>query len=75
MGEGLAEANPVIGTNKAAGEIKARDRVLTDNELATVWNGLPENDYGRIVHLLILTGCRRDEIGSLRWSEINRKPD
>jgi integrase len=73
MGEGLAEANPVIGTNKAAGEIKARDRVLTDKELATVWNGLPENDYGRIVRLLILTGCRRDEIGSLRWSEIGKE--
>jgi integrase len=73
MGEGLAEANPVIGTNKAAGESKARDRVLTDKELATVWNGLPENDYGRIVRLLILTGCRRDEIGSLRWSENNKE--
>ena len=73
MGEGLAEANPVIGTNKSAGESKARDRVLTDKELATVWNGLPENDYGRIIRLLILTGCRRDEIASLRWSEINEE--
>jgi integrase len=73
MGEGLAEANPVIGTNKAAGAINARDRVLTDKELATVWNGVLENDYGRIVRLLILTGCRRDEIGSLRWSEINKE--
>jgi integrase len=73
MGEGLAEANPVIGTNKAAGEIKARDRVLTDKELATVWNGLPENGYGHIIRLLILTGCRRDEIGGLRWSEINEE--
>ena len=73
MGEGLADANPVIGTNKAAGESKARDRVLTDKELATLWNGVPENDYGRIVRLLILTACRRDEIGSLRWSEIDKE--
>jgi len=73
MGEGLAETNPVIGTNKAAGDSKARERVLTDKELAPVWNGLPENDYGRIVRLLILTACRRDEIGSLRWSEINKE--
>jgi integrase len=73
MGEGLAQANPVIGTNKAAGESKARDRVLTDEELATVWIGAPENDYGRIVRLLILTACRRDEIGSLRWSEIDKE--
>jgi integrase len=36
-----------------------------------VWLAAPENDYGNIVKLLLLTGCRRDEIGSLRWSEIN----
>jgi integrase len=29
------------------------------------------NNYGRIVRLLILTGCRRDEIGALQWSEID----
>ena len=34
---------------------------------------MPDNDYGRIVRLLILTGCRRDEIGSLRWSEIDNE--
>jgi integrase len=73
LGEGLAQANPVIGTNKAAGESKARDRVLTDPELVTVWIGAPDNDYGRIVRLLILTACRRDEIGSLRWSEIDKQ--
>jgi integrase len=33
----------------------------------------PDNDYGRIIQLLMLTGCRRDEIGSLQWSEINLK--
>jgi integrase len=73
MGEGLAQGNPVIGTNKAAGESKARERVLTDDELATIWLGVPDNDYGRIIRLLILMGCRRDEIGSLRWSEIDTK--
>src|SRR5262249_46713257 len=73
MGEGLAQANPVIGTNKAASDNKPRDRVLTDKELATLWNGLTDNDYGRIVRLLILTACRRGEIGSLRWSEINNE--
>jgi integrase len=33
----------------------------------------PENDYGRIIRLLLLTGCRRDEIGGLRWSEVDLK--
>jgi integrase len=44
---------------------------LSDPELAKLWNALPNNDYGTIVRLLILTGCRREEIGALRWSEIN----
>jgi integrase len=72
IGEGLCEANPVIGTNKAAEE-KPRERVLDDAELAAVWKATPDNDYGRIVRLLMLTGQRRDEIGKLCWSEIDRK--
>jgi integrase len=70
IGEGKAETNPVIGTNKASNN-PPRNRVLSDAELATIWNGLPSNDYGAIVRLLILTGCRREEIGALRWSEVD----
>jgi integrase len=70
MREGLAEGNPIIGTNLAATK-GARDRVLTDDELRSIWNALPENDYGNIVRLLALTGQRRDEIGSLRWREVD----
>jgi integrase len=68
--QGLCEVNPVIGTNKAA-ELKSRERVLSDQELKAIWNALPDSDYGRIVRLLILTGQRREEIGGLRWSEVN----
>jgi integrase len=68
--EGLLEANPAAYTNKAV-EGGARDRVLGDAELADIWKALPENHYGAIIKLLTLTGSRRDEIGSLRWSEID----
>ena len=64
IGEGLCESNPVIGTNKAD-EGAPRDRVLTDAELAAIWKAAPDSDYGRIVRLLMLTGQRRDEIGSV----------
>src|SRR5262249_57088753 len=30
-----------------------------------------DDDHGRIVKLLALTGCRREEIGGMRWSEID----
>ena len=45
--------------------------VLQDSELAAIWNALGDDDYGAICRLLILTGARRDEIGSLRRGEIN----
>jgi len=71
MGEGLADANPVIGTNKAAGDAGGRERVLTDAELVAVWNAAPDSAFGRIVKLLALTGQRCSEIGDLSRSEID----
>jgi integrase len=71
IGEGLCETNPVMGTNKHFDGERSRDRVLTDRELAVIWKALPDSDYGAIVRLLILTGQRREEIGALRWSEVD----
>lgn len=68
IGEGLTHANPVVGTNRPV-EPKARDRVLDDAELALVWRCAGEGDFGRIVRLLALTACRRDEIASMDRSE------
>jgi len=70
IGEGIADTNPVIGTNRQGG-YKPRDRVLTDAELVKIWQAAPDSDFGRIVKLLMLTGQRRDEIGGLGWSEID----
>jgi integrase len=49
----------------------ARERVLTDQELAQVWRACGDNDFGRIVKLLLLTGQRKAEIGELRWTEVD----
>jgi integrase len=73
MGEGLLGAspvNPVVSTNRPMDSIP-RDRVLSDPELAAIWNACDDDDYGKIVRLLILSGCRREEVGGLRWSEVN----
>ena len=72
MREGLCESNPVIGTNDPEAGIKPRERVLEDRELRAIWHACRDDDFGRIIRLLILTGCRREEIGGLRWSEVNR---
>lgn len=69
IGEGLCDDNPVIGTNKQE-ENGPRERSLSDAELAMVWKAAEgAGEYGRIVQLILLTGCRRTEIGDLRWSE------
>jgi integrase len=71
MREGLIEANPVAATNKQP-ENGARERVLSDAELAKIWKAADEagGDYGAIVQLLMLTAARRDEIGGLERTEI-----
>jgi integrase len=67
--EGLLDTNPVVGTGKA-NEGPSRDRVLMQTELAEVWRAAT-GTFGDIIHLLLLTGQRRNEIGFLRWSEID----
>ena len=68
--EGLLDANPVTGTARAD-ERGSRERVLTQAELAELWAALPQGDFGDIVCLLLLTGQRREEIGGLKWSELD----
>jgi integrase len=71
MREGLCDANPVVATNDPDAGIMPRDRVLSDRELAAVWKACQDDDFGRIVRLLALTGCRREEIGALQWDEVD----
>jgi integrase len=65
------KANPALGIRGRAGTT-GRKRVLSEAELAQVWRACGEDDHGRIVRLLILTGQRRSEIADLEWAEINR---
>jgi integrase len=69
IGEGLCD-HPVFGTNKRA-ENDPRERSLSDAEAAAVWLAAPNNDYGRLLKLILLTGCRRAEVGNLKWSEVD----
>ena len=70
MKEGLCENNPVIATNNPGAGHQPRDRVLSNDELRLVWRACQDDDFGRITRLLVLTGCRREEIGGLLWSEV-----
>jgi integrase len=68
--QGLVDDNVMLAIKRPAAG-KKRERVLTDDELRALWRALGDDDYGAIVRLLVYTGCRRDEIGSLPWSEVD----
>ncbi|MET4296198.1 integrase [Bradyrhizobium sp. LB8.2] len=69
--EGLdIPGNPVLGTNRPE-QPKSRNRVLSDAELAAIWQACRDDDYGRIVRLLLLTAQRRDEVGGMQWPELD----
>ena len=70
MRDGMIEANPMPYTNKPEPR-PARDRLIGDGELRTLWTALGDDDYSDIVRLMIYTAARRDEIGGLRWDEVD----
>jgi integrase len=72
VAEGLVDLNPVAGTAKAT-ENGSRERVLSADEIRRLSQALPEINpsFADIVRLLLLTGCRRAEIGSLQWAEVD----
>jgi integrase len=49
----------------------ARDRVLSESELAAIWRNCGDDNLGRVLKLLILTGQRENEIALLRWDEVH----
>lgn len=73
MERGTIDANPIKTMAKPKAP-EARDRVLTDDELAAVWTGAGKltGPYGAFYRLLILTGQRRDEVAGMKWPELDR---
>jgi integrase len=72
--QGLIDVNPVLNTVDPADHVKPRERVLSMEELAAIWRATDgPSAYDTIVRLLIVTACRRQEIGSLRHCELDRK--
>jgi integrase len=51
----------------------ARERTLSDQELARVWQGADALGFpfGPITQLLILTGQRRGEVAGMTWAELD----
>jgi integrase len=71
------EANPLDGMAKPA-EAKASNRVLSDDEIRTLWQGLPKAlarsmQCQWIVKLCLVTGQRVGEVAGMRRAELDLK--
>ena len=64
--------NPLDAVAKPGKDV-ARDRVLSDDELARVWHASSKLDFpfGPLYKLLVLTGARLDEVRRLTWDEVD----
>jgi integrase len=63
--------NRVRAAARKAGLPDELTLVLSEAELVVVWRACGDDDHGRIVRLLILTGQRKSEIGDLSWPEVD----
>src|SRR5271165_4477762 len=72
VGKDLNEVNPCDGLKPPTKE-RARDRVLTEDEIRIFWHAADKLDwpFGPLFKLLLLTAQRRDEVASIEWSEID----
>jgi integrase len=69
----MIEASPAASIKRPAKETK-RDRVLTEAEIRAIWNACGElGPIGRAFKLMLVTAQRRSEVGSMTWSEVDRK--
>lgn len=66
-------ANPLAAMQKPEAPM-ARDRVLDDVELASIWKATAAlgDPFEAFFRLLILTGQRRSEVAGLNWGELDR---
>ena len=72
VSRGIIQVSPCAGIGAPQRE-KARDRVLSDDELIAIFNAAREmgGAFGAIIQTLILTAQRRNEVSGMTWSELD----
>src|SRR5262249_1988093 len=63
--------SPIVrGMRRSSTKERARDRVLSDDEIQLVWNNA-EGVFGDLVKMLLLTAQRRDKVATMKWSDVS----
>ena len=72
VSRGVLSTSPCHGIEAPHRE-KSRDRVLSDDELVSIFNTAGEmgGAFGLIVQMLILTAQRRNEVSEMTWTELD----
>ena len=65
----LAESDPVRGSPSYA--IPRRSRSFSPAEIKALWHADVDDDLSLVLHLLLWTGAREQEVGGLRHSELS----
>jgi integrase len=67
----LVESNPAAGVWRPT-TAPPRDRVLTADEIVRFWHACANitEPFGAVLRLLLLTGCRLNEIAAMCWDEL-----
>jgi integrase len=67
---------PIVpGMARTKGKDRARDRILSDEEIRELWQVLDQGEvascHARFIRVLLLTGQRRSEVARADWREIS----
>jgi len=72
IGQDIVDANPVTGVPRPGVE-RARDRVLTDDEIRTFWTALDAQPLAMraFYRLRLITAQRGGEVANMRWADVD----
>jgi integrase len=65
--------SPIVrGMARTSSTERARDRILTDDELRSIWEATEgQGVYGALVQFILLTAARRSEAAEMKWPELD----
>jgi integrase len=64
--------SPIVrGMRRSNPKERARDRILSDDEIRAVWKRAADNGtFGGFIRMLLLTGQRKTKVATMRWEDI-----
>lgn len=70
---GIVDMSPVPPRMKPPAKEAPRERTLSDEEIADLWQACSEAGYpfGPLLKMMLVTGQRRGEVATMRWQDVD----